>query len=194
MDNILYTCSCGKSYKDTKGLWRHKNKCSQYISNIETKLEDYDDLIGYEGLYKINKGGSIWSCIYRREMKHQLNEDGYCYVDLSKDGKRSKCFIARLLAKQYIPNDDPLKDQIDHIDRNKVNNSLDNLRWVTQAENLANKNRKGCVYEDKRKDGKVYWKSSYSYYEDGKKIVKQKSSRDKEVVEKWLEDIKQQFA
>lgn len=156
---------------------------------------DYEDMIGYENLYKINKGGSIWSCRYRKELKHLVKEDGYLYVDLSKDGKRTKGYISRLLAKQYIPNDDPInKTQIDHIDRNKTNNNLDNLRWVTQAENLANKNRKGCVYEDKRKDGKVYWKSSYSYYEDGKKIVKQKTSRDKEVVEKWLEDIKQQFS
>ena len=194
MDNILYTCICGKTYNRNVSLCKHKNICSQYISNIETKLEDYDDLIGYEGLYKINEGGSIWSCYYRKPMKLLMNDDGYYYVTLKKEGKRTKCFIARLLAKQYIPNDDPLKDQIGHIDRNKVNNSLDNLRWVTQAENLANKNRKGCVYEDKRKNGKVYWKSSYSYYEDGKNIVKQKTSIDKEVVEKWLEDIKQQFA
>ena len=153
---------------------------------------DYDDIIGYENLYKINKGGSIWSCHYRREMKLLLNEDGYYYITLKKDKIRTKIGLARLLGFQYIPNDDPLKIQIDHIDRNKINNSLDNLRWVTQAENLANKNRKGCVYEDKRKDGKVYWKSSYSYYEDGKKIVKQKSARDKEVVEKWLEDLKKE--
>lgn len=194
MDNILYTCICGNTYNRNDSLWKHKNKCSQYIDNIETKIEDYDDIIGYEGLYKINKGGSIWSCLYRREMKPLLNEDGYYFICLKKEGKRSKCYISRLLAKQYIPNDDPLKIQIDHIDRNKTNNSLDNLRWVTQTENLANKNRKGCVYEDKRKNGKIYWKSSYTYYEDGKKIVKQKSARDKEDVEKWLEDIKQQYS
>ncbi len=114
------------------------------------------------------------------------------YLTLKKDGVRKKCYIARLLGLQYIPNEDPLKIQIDHIDRNKLNNSLDNLRWVSQTENLANKNRKGCVYEDKRKDGKIYWKSSYSYYEDGKKIIKQKTARDKEDVEKWLEELKKQ--
>lgn len=152
---------------------------------------DYDDIIGYAGLYKINKGGSIWSCHYRREMKPLLNDDGYYFITLKKDGIRTKIGLARLLGLQYIPNDDSLKIQIDHIDRNKTNNSLDNLRWVSQSENLANKNRKGCVYEDKRKNGKVYWKSSYSYYEDGKKIVKQKTARDKEVVEKWLRELKE---
>ena len=153
-------------------------------------MDEYEDIKDYEGLYKITKGGSIWSCHYRKPMKLLTSDDGYLYVSLKKDGIRTKGYLARLLAKQFIPNEDILRVQIDHIDRNKLNNSLDNLRWVTQAENLANKNRKGCVYEDKRKDGKVYWKSSYSYYEDGNRIVKQKTSRDKEVVEKWLEDLK----
>lgn len=155
-------------------------------------MDGYDDIKGYEKLYKINKGGSIWSCHYRKEMKPLINDDGYLFLSLTKDGVRKKCYIARLLGFQYIPNEDPLKIQIDHIDRNKTNNSLDNLRWVTQTENLANKNRKGCVYEDKRKDGKIYWKSTYSYYEDGKKIIKQKSARDKEDVEKWLEELKKE--
>jgi hypothetical protein len=153
-------------------------------------MDEYEDLKDYEGLYKITKGGSIWSCCYRKPMKLIMTDDGYLYVTLKKDGIRTKGSLARLLAKQFIPNDDETKIQIDHIDRNKFNNSLDNLRWVTQAENLANKNRKGCVYFDKRKDGKIYWKGSYTYYEDGNRIVKQKTSRDKEVVEKWLEDLK----
>ena len=153
-------------------------------------MDEYEDLKDYQNLYKITKGGSIWSCHYRKPMKLLTSDDGYLYVSLIKNGIRTKGYLARLLGKQYIPNEDPLRVQIDHIDRNKVNNDLSNLRWVTQTENLANKNRKGCVYEDKRKNGKVYWKGSYSYYEEGKKIVKQKTARDKEVVEKWLEELK----
>ncbi len=155
-------------------------------------MDEYEDIKGYEGLYKITKGGSIWSCCYRKPMKLLTSDDGYLYVTLTKNGIRTKGYLARLLAKQFIPNNDETKIQIDHIDRNKLNNSLDNLRWVTQTENLANKVRKGCVYLDERKNGTVYWKGSYAYYEDGKKIVKQKTSRDKEVVEKWLEDLKLQ--
>jgi hypothetical protein len=151
---------------------------------------EYEDMKGFEGRYKITKGGSIWSCIYRKDMKLLTSNDGYLFVDLTKDGKRTKGYLARLLAIQFIPNDDETRIQIDHIDRNKLNNSLDNLRWVNQTENLANKNRNGCVYLDKRANGKVYWKGSYAYYEEGKKIIKQKSSLYKEVVEKWLEDLK----
>ena len=153
-------------------------------------MDEYEDIKGYEGLYKITKGGSIWSCHYRRPMTLLTNESGYLYVTLKKDGIRSKCFLARLLAKQFIPNDDETKIEVDHIDRNKINNNLENLRWVTRQENLDNKNRNGCVYQDFRKNGKIYWKGSYPCYEDGKKIIKQKTSIDKNVVDKWLEDLK----
>jgi hypothetical protein len=155
-------------------------------------MDEYEDIKNYENLYKINKGGSIWSCHYRKPMKIQTNDDGYLYVNLTKDRIPTKGFISRLLAKQWIPNTDETKTQVDHIDKNILNNNLENLRWVTQAENLANKNRKGCIYQDFRKNGTVYWKGSYSYYENGKRIVKQKTSRDKEVIELWLEELKKQ--
>lgn len=155
-------------------------------------MEEYEYIKGYEGRYKINRGGSIWSCIYRKEMKPILNEDGYLTLSLTNEERvRRKCFISRLLAIQYIPNEDPTKIQIDHIDRNKLNNSLDNLRWVSQQENLKNKVRNGSIYEDVRKDGKSYWKGCYYWYrEDGTKKQEQKTSINREVVEKWLEEQK----
>lgn len=96
----------------------------------------------YENLYKINRNGVIYSCCYSKNMKHLINDNGYKYVSLTKsvDGqrKRSKCFIHRLLAIQYIPNPDN-KPEVDHIDRNIENNSLENLRWVTRDENMKNR-------------------------------------------------------
>ena len=56
---------------------------------------------------------------------------------MTKDKERYKFYIHRLLAINFIPN--PLnRPQVDHIDRNRQNNDLSNLRWVTQAENQAN--------------------------------------------------------
>jgi hypothetical protein len=98
---------------------------------------------GYENLYKINKQGEIYSCGKGIIMKPQETEDGYLYVNLigfDKEGnkKKIKHRIHRLLALQYIPNPDN-KPEIDHIDRNKHNNSLDNLRWVSKIENRNNR-------------------------------------------------------
>lgn len=46
----------------------------------------------------------------------------------------------RILAKHFIPNPDDLPE-VDHIDRDKRNNSLDNLRWVNRSQNLSNRSK-----------------------------------------------------
>jgi hypothetical protein len=52
--------------------------------------------------------------------------------------KVKQFLLARLLALHFIPN--PLnKKEVDHIDRNPLNNSLSNLRWATRTENCLNK-------------------------------------------------------
>lgn len=48
------------------------------------------------------------------------------------DGK----LIYRLIAAAFCPNDDPKRNQVDHIDNNPANQRADNLRWVTQSENI----------------------------------------------------------
>lgn len=189
-----YNCICGKNYKCNSSLWEHKKTCNIYIENFNNILEGFEDMKGYEGLYKINRNGEIWSCYYQKKMKHLLNDDGYYYVSLKdKNKKRHKCLISRLLGFQYIPNDDIVNNiEIDHINRIKTDNRIENLRWVSRNKNLQNKNRNGCVYQDIRKNGKIYWKSNYSWWDNGVRIFKQKTSVDRDVCIKWLENIKQE--
>ena len=54
-----------------------------------------------------------------------------------------KYYLHRILAKHFIPNPDDLP-QVDHIDRNPLNNSIENLRWVSASEN--NRNRTVTAY------------------------------------------------
>ena len=67
-----------------------------------------------------------------KERKYKYKK--YKYVTLSKDGCPTFVSIHRLLAIHYIPNPEN-KEQVNHIDGDKLNNSLDNLEWVTRSEN-----------------------------------------------------------
>ena len=117
------------------------------INEVDNILNEFDDLKGYENLYKINRKGQIFSKYFNKIMAPQIGQDVYYHVLLSKppiivDGKvvhsRHKGRIHRLLALQYIPNPDN-KPEVDHIDRNKENNSLSNLRWASRIENRHNR-------------------------------------------------------
>lgn len=107
------------------------------------RLEASDLMIGfkyipnYEGLYSIDKKGNVFSHISGKMLKQQANHKGYFMVDLWKNGKAKKGVIHRLVAQTYIQNPGNLPE-VDHIDTNRQNNNVNNLRWCTRKENCNN--------------------------------------------------------
>ena len=68
-------------------------------------------------------------------LKLTLNKTlGYVIVSLNGE----QYYYHRILAKHFIPNPENLQE-VDHIDRDKKNNALENLRWVTRTENNSNR-------------------------------------------------------
>lgn len=59
-------------------------------------------------------------------------------VGLCKDGIKSYHIVSRLIAKAFIPNPDNLPE-VDHIDRNSLNNHVSNLRWETRQKQNMNR-------------------------------------------------------
>ena len=110
---------------------------------------------GYEGLYKIYQNGDVESYYKHRKsriLKHCIDKGGYKYVCLSKNTKRKHFKIHRLIAIYFINNPNP--DEylwVDHIDRNKQNNSLENLRWVSISMNNRNQENIGKYLKGVRK-------------------------------------------
>lgn len=80
-------------------------------------------------------------------LKHNA---GYYTVHLHKDGKMRTFLVHRLVAMCFIPNPEN-KPEIDHINTNRADNRVENLRWVTPQENLDNPISHKRMWEGYRK-------------------------------------------
>jgi len=106
------------------------------------KFEDYEN-------YIIFKTGKVFSLKRNKFLKPSIGNRGYLKICMCKKGqKRRTMMIHRLLGLLFIPNPGN-KPEIDHINRNKTDNRLINLRWATRQEQgnnqkLRESNTSGC--------------------------------------------------
>ena len=109
-------------------------------------IEIWKDIKNYEGLYQISNLGRVKSL--KRQMKNRKCEEtikspsitnkGYYRLALCKNGDKKYFHIHRLVAETFLPNIDN-KPTVDHINRNKLDNCINNLRWATYQEQIKNR-------------------------------------------------------
>lgn len=121
----------------------------------------------YEGLYEVDSLGNVFSIIQdahrrKRKLKEFSNKRGYLKVNLyDYSGHCNKKYIHRLVAEAFIPNPKN-KPNVNHIDFNVKNNSVKNLEWCTQSENILHTMRAGryvdniSKWNQKRGDAKCH--------------------------------------
>ena len=80
--------------------------------------------------YEITKDGKVINKKTGTVRVLSPNSKGY----LRFHYKKKHYLVHRLVAELYLPNPDH-KEQVNHIDGNKLNNSVDNLEWVSNQEN-----------------------------------------------------------
>lgn len=101
------------------------------------------DLKGFNGMYQINTSGELRSVNYRNTGKtailKQTISRGYAVVNLTVKGRQRVYRVHRLVAETFLDNPEN-KKQVDHIDGDRCNNCVENLRWVTSKENSNNPN------------------------------------------------------
>lgn len=113
--------------------------------------DEWKDIAGYEGAYKISSCGKVRSAdrhitqrnrygsVMKRlfigiDMKATDNGSGYLFISLKKDGKRKNHYIHRLVAQHFI-GPIPKGYVVNHKDFDKRNNNINNLEIITQKEN-----------------------------------------------------------
>lgn len=148
-------------------------------------------------LYKVSNFGNVAS--HRKTLAQNKINSGYLTTTFKVDRVAQKRLVHRLVAEAFIPNPEN-KREVNHIDGNKLNNRLDNLEWVTSAENKAKAKETGLWvyniptlglklsgaskyhnvgYDDVRKkwktairhNGKTYYQKRFDNEEDAARYV-----------------------
>jgi hypothetical protein len=134
----------------------------------EGKYQDkilHDNIPGYPG-YHISKRGRIYSRWdvngkgilnkrYHLKQPH-LNKKGRYIIGLSQPGLgTTKWLVHRLVALVYLPNPEGLP-YVCHKDNVPTNNSVNNLYWGTQKDNMSQASKEGRMIQAKGKDSVHY--------------------------------------
>lgn len=111
------------------------------------------EIKGFEGLYEVDTKGNVYSTVQnssrrKKKLKPYINTGGYLRVNLyDENSKVHKRYVHRLVAQTFIPNPEN-KPDVNHINPDKADNSVENLEWCDAKYNIAESRRLG-LQQDK---------------------------------------------
>ncbi len=108
--------------------------------NFPMNIEQWRLISGYDN-YEISSHGRVRNNKTNQMMKLKVETNGYIRIGLSKDSKQKFHRIHRLVGFAFLDKKDEDKE-VDHIDHNRSNNMLDNLRWATGSINCRNQSKR----------------------------------------------------
>jgi len=125
LSNGIITCALGKTESYKNYAWKYSKEQSEELPDNGLPIPGYDGYIAFPC-------GKIRSKRFNRFIK--TSKDGYESVILCVQGKRMTRSVHKLIALTFIPNPDQ-KTVVNHKNGEKLDNRVENLEWVTLAEN-----------------------------------------------------------
>ena len=111
---------------------KKKNRKREYQKYTPIENEVWKNIDNADGFMVSNLGRILEG---EKILLPVINKSGYCLVSIKKNKKRKHYKLHRLVAEAFIPNPNN-KPEVDHINTDKTDNRVENLRWVTHFENM----------------------------------------------------------
>lgn len=154
-------------WKKIEGDWKH-----EYYISTKGRVRYY---FKSKGKSRFKKSEDRWKYLAIIHNKQMGFGNGYLSCSLGILDKIYTAYIHRLIAVAFIPNPHN-KPQVNHIDGNSINNSIDNLEWVTAKENVNHAWDNGLI---KREVNGIYKRRTPSIYNKVFELRKQGLSQPK---------------
>jgi hypothetical protein len=145
-----------------------------FSASVEMEAEQWHPITGFAA-YSVSDFGRV-----RNDQSGKVlspsTANGYKFVGLCNQGVRTNCRVHRLVVQEFVG---PIPEgmEVDHIDRNRANNNVSNLRIVSKSENMRNCGKYGkrvAEWLDELPDGAEpltktrYYEVADGYYQCGR--------------------------
>ena len=121
--------------------------------------EEWREIVGFHDYY-ISIFGEVYSGRSNKILRKNLR-NGYYYVTLYNDERKTHKYIHRLVAETFISNEEKYP-MVNHKDEDKTNNYIDNLEWCTSEYNInygSGNERRGKTGGEKHKKPVIAYKN-----------------------------------
>jgi len=124
----------------SKAVLKINNTAGGYFWDYEENYMNIMDISKGKQVYNnhkyiVFKDGIIYNNVRKTIVKPIKNASGYCYVTISNNKTKKNHYVHRIVADHFIENKDTKKSQVNHKNKKRDDNKLENLEWVTPSEN-----------------------------------------------------------